>query len=874
MDAISAARLFQNYTKIKPGAPRFVWTILRVATLAVTLSLAGLLVVSPTLGLTLFWGFAIPVVPALLVLAPGLWRQICPMALLNQIPRMGGFSRERDLPENLRNMAFTIAVVTFFAAVALRAPFLNRDGVLVGAGVVGVLVLAFFGGLIFKGRSGWCGTFCPLGPIQRNYGHAPLIMVRNGYCSTCLGCQKNCYDFNPRAAIFADMFDEDPRYAGQRRFFMAMMPGMILGYFLQAPAVPYGEPLRALILVAATCASVGLYQACVSFFGLNAFRAANLFAGAAIVAFYFFAGPIILKTIGALTGFAASPDLVKASRAVGPVLALIVLAQGRRNERVFAEASRSTQNVHVDQRGQSLADRLAKTTSAHVTERSTGASFPVAPDQTLLEAMEAARVKINFGCRSGMCGADPVGIREGHDNLSPACGDELATLRRLGLEGKARLACMAEVKGAVVIDLDPGKGKACDLPDKPAAPIVDRAIELGVQKVVIIGNGVAGLGAAEGLRRASASVEIDVVTDEPHHFYNRMAIGRVIYGRTAMDGLYLLPDSWYADNRIEVWRNTIATEIDRATQTVRLGTGETLRYDRLVLATGAKAAPPGPNYETYANAFVLRSAYDAQAIRVRVQSHQVRRAVIIGGGVLGIEAADALHHLGVKVSILQRSGRLMDRQLDETGASRLTQYLETIGIEVITGATIKSFEGAETLAGVRLADNRLIEGDLFIASVGALPNAGLAKTSGLEVGRGIKVDAFMRTSDPHVYAIGDVAELPGAMVGLWPVGAAQAATASANILGASAPYVPPHILLQLKCDGIDLRSFGDVDLRDGDEVLSAQTDKKSWWRLVIRAGSVVGVVFVGTPGSARELTKAMKGDIDVKVLFGVLRGAS
>ena len=169
------------------------------------------------------------------------------MALMNQLPRMTNRSIARDLPEWAGHWAFGIAVASFIGLVALRAPLLNHRGDLVGLGILGMLVIAFMGGLAFKGRSGWCGTFCPLGPIQRDYGHAPLVMVRNGFCSTCVGCQKNCYDFNPRAAVFGDIYDNDAAYAGQRRFFMAMMPGTVLGYFLQAPNPDYSEPLRALI---------------------------------------------------------------------------------------------------------------------------------------------------------------------------------------------------------------------------------------------------------------------------------------------------------------------------------------------------------------------------------------------------------------------------------------------------------------------------------------------------------------------------------------------------------------------------------------------------------------------------------------------------
>jgi NADPH-dependent 2,4-dienoyl-CoA reductase/sulfur reductase-like enzyme/ferredoxin len=858
MAAVSASKIFDNYSKIEPRVPAALWHVLRFATLAITFAVAAILWFTPDLGLLLFWGLIIPVVPALLIVAPGLWRQVCPMAFLNQMPRGSGFSREKTLPEGLQGAAFSIAVGIFFLAVAMRVPDLNRDGPAVALGVLAVLAAAFVGGLIYKGRSGWCGTFCPLGPIQRDYGQAPLVMVRNGYCPTCLGCQKNCYDFNPRAAIFGDMYDDDPRYAGQRRFFMAMMPGMILGYFLQGPSPSYGEPWHFLILLAATCASVGLYQIAVSFFTLNPFRAANLFAGLAIIAFYYFAGPIVVKTLGQLAQVAPPAALSEASRTLGLVLAAAVSVQGWRNEKVFREASKSADQVHVDQSRASLRERLASSTAAMVVEQSSGASFPVAPDQTLLDALEAARVKINFGCRAGMCGADAVAVCEGEGNLSPPGDDELATLRRLGLEGKARLACMCQVSGPVVIDVDTRKAK-----DKPATaaaakPAVDPAKALGLGKVVVIGNGVAGLGVVEALRRASPSVQIAVVTDEPHHFYNRMAIGRAIYGRSGLDGLALLPDEWYETNRIEVWRNTKATRIDRGAKKVVLGAGEPLVYDRLVLATGARAASPGADYDKYPNAFVLRTANDALAIRARVQGHQVRKAVVIGGGVLGIEAADALHHLGLDVTILQRSGRLMDRQLDEIGALKLTQYLEAIGVRIVTNAAIESFVGEETLRSLRLASGEEIPGDLFIASVGAVSNAELARGCELEVGRGVKVDAFMRTSDPEIYAVGDVAEFPGAMGGLWPVGSAQAATAAAAILGAAKPYVVPNLLLQLKCDGIDLRSYGRVDPQHDDETFTAQQDDKAWWRLNARDGQLVGAVFVGPPGESREFTKVIK----------------
>ena len=872
MSAVTASQYFLNYYKIKSRVPAAVWMVLRLLTLAATLALVAVLLTDPPLGLRLFWGLSIPILLAAFVIAPGLWRQVCPMALMNQLPRLTNRSMARDLPQWARKSAFGIAVATFIALVALRAPLLNHRGDLVGLGILGVLAIAFMGGVVFKGRSGWCGTFCPLGPIQRDYGHAPLVMVRNGYCSTCVGCQKNCYDFNPRAAVFGDIYDDDAAYAGQRRFFMAMMPGMVLGYFLQAYNPDYSEPLRALIFVAAIATSVGFYHAVISFFPLNPFRAANLFGCAALAAFFFFAGPTILDTIQFFSGVMFPSFIVESSRFSGIVLASALLFRGRENERIFNEGSKSSSQVSVDQSSRSLRDRLAASTAAVVTDNETGTSFPVAHHQTLLEAMETARININFGCRAGLCGADAVIVCEGRDNFSPPAEEELATLRRLGLEGVGRLACMCRVQGEVVIDRDIKNAKRSrPVGATPSEPKADTLKTMGIQKVVIVGNGVAGITVAETLRRTSESVEVTVVTDEQHHFYNRMAIGRVLYGRAAMDGLFLLPDTWYAENRIDVWRSTVAVAIDRARRTLRLGTGETLSYDQLVLATGADAVIPSADYARFSNTFVLRSADDAKAVRMWAQQNSARKAVVIGGGVLGVEAADSLHHLGMRVTLLQRSGRLMDRQLDHNGAQRLARYLTNIDVVTHTEAVVTEFQGNGKCDTLILKDGARIEGDIFVACIGVVARTGLAKQCGLEVGSGIKVDSFMRTTDPAIYAVGDAAELPGAIGGLWPVAGAHAAAAVSGMLGRSDGYVSPRLLVQLKCDGIDLKSFGDWEERAGDETICAREHAPAWWRLVLRDGDLVGAVFVGPPASGRDLGRVIQAGANLRPVLGALR---
>ncbi|CAD5369880.1 2Fe-2S ferredoxin-type domain-containing protein [Rubrivivax sp. A210] len=882
-EAQAATQFFSNYTKLESRVPMAAWYAARMLALGIALALAALLILQPELGLKLFWGLAIPVVPALLVVAPGLWRQVCPMATMNQLPRLAGYGRALELPAWLRQAAFGIAVGLFLVAVALRVPLLNHSGALVGGGVLAVLALALAGGWVFKGRSGWCGTFCPLAPIQRTYGQAPLIVVKNGYCNPCVGCQKSCYDFNPRAAVFSDVYDDDPRHAAQRRLFMGLLPGLILAYFLQGPAPSYGEPLHAAILLVGVCASAGLYGLAVAFAPANPYRVALAFGALALAAFYWFAGPIIVRTLSWLAGAEPPAALLLASQGLGLVLAATLAASGLVAERRWniaqrkparaAEAAPRSQ-FGAGRAGTSLKDRLARADAAEVTDRGSGISFQVGPDATLLEAIEGAGLKINFGCRAGVCGADPVAVCEGHDNLSPPGDDELATLRRLGLEGRARLACMCTVKGPVLIDRD---ARSAPPPKvvSVAPPRPDRALPLGLKRVVIVGNGVAGMGVAEALRRESASVQIDIVGNEPHAFYNRMGIGRLIYDSAGLDALQLVPPDWPQAQRVKVWSQAVAARIDRTGHALYLASGEVLPYDKLVLATGSRSTPPDEEFLARPNAFVLRSADDAQAIRSWVQRRQARRALVVGGGVLGVEAADALHKLGLKVTLLQRADRLMNAQLDEQGAARLTGYLESIGIQVVTHGSVARYEGSPQLQTAWLAHGPRVRADVFVAALGIQANTFLAEQAGLKLGdNGIRVDAQMRTSDPDIHAVGDVAELKGTPRGLWPIGAAHAATAVSSMLGEPVPYATPRIVLQLKCEGIDLRSQGEIVAREGDEDFHARDGDAAWWRLIVRHGQLAGGLFVGPPGSAKAFTKLLQQPVDIAPIRAELRQGS
>lgn len=863
---------FANYTQRPARVPMAVWWTLRALVLGATLALAATVAWRPEIGLRLFWGLAVPVLPAVLVVAPGLWRQVCPMATLNQIPRRAGFTRGRELPAALKTWAYSMALVMFVGAVALRAPLLNHDGRVLAALLGAVLALAFVGGWVFKGRSGWCGTLCPLGPIQRDYGQAPLVVVRNGFCEPCLGCQKNCYDFNPRAAVFSDVYDDDPRWSGQRRLFIGLMPGLVLGYFLAGAGAQATAAGNVLGLFAGAAASAGAYALAVAFLPMSPYKVSMAFGAFALAAFYFFAGPIVVDSLAWLAGIDAPGSLREAARGTGAVLALLLAAGGLRAEARYREvqAQRKAPKAapapaHDESRtqiggGRALKDRLAAQGGApEVTDRETGIAFQVAEDQTLLEAIEQAGLKIAYGCRAGVCGADPVAVCEGGEHLSPPGDDELATLQRLGLEGRARLACMCNVRGPVLIDRDPRAGAVpVSVLRKPA---VDRAKQAGIGRVVIVGDGVAGMSAAEALRRDSPSLRIEIVGNEPEPFYNRMGIGRLIYDEDtpgALQALSLVPADWAETRQVTVHRGAVALRLDRENRRVGLNTGEWLRYDRLILATGARSAPPDDSFLERPNAFVLRSAEDARQIRAWLQQHAARRALVVGGGVLGVEAADALRHAGLKVTLLQRADRLMNAQLDAEGAARLAHYLESVGIQVGTRMSVTKYDGSPLLATAWLAHGPRVRADLFVACLGIQPNVHLARAAGLDVKRGIVVDDAMRTSDPLIQAIGDVAEQPGQPGGLWPVGAAQAAAAVAALWAEPGAYQPPRIVLQLKCDGIDLRSWGAIEPAPGDVVHRAPSGDAAYWQLILRDGQLAGGQWVGPPGSAKAFTKLLQ----------------
>jgi len=486
----------------------------------------------------------------------------------------------------------------------------------------------------------------------------------------------------------------------------------------------------------------------------------------------------------------------------------------------------------------------------------------------LLDIAEASLVPIESGCRMGMCGSDPVRIKEGEENLSAMRSAERRTLERLGLGAGCRMACVTRVQGPVVVDPHPGLEKRPELEHeepRPPAARVDGALERAIRRVVVVGAGVAGVTATEEIRRVLADAELTLIGDEPYPFYNRMAITRLVSESASIESLYLNPRDWAESRHVDYRRGVAVTAIDRANREVSLADGQRIPYDRMVIATGARPLVPPIGGVGVEGCFVLRTIDDAVQIQQHIRRARGRTAVIVGGGLLGLEAAYYLAQLEVRVLVLDRGPWPLSRQLDEQAGALLWEMLQDLGIEVLARTEAHSVLADGRVTGVELIEGGSIDAELCLIATGIVPNSELAEAAGLDVAGGISVDDGMHTSDPHIFAVGDVVDHNGRRYGLWPACVEQAQVAAANMVGGEAAYRVTSQPARLKVPGIDLLSIGVVDPAAGEArtvVVSAYGTRR-YRKLILEEGRLTGAIILGSPGLFDDVTRAVESRVDL-----------
>lgn len=869
--------LFPAYTEMRTRVPIAVWHAVRIGSVLAYVALCVALFVAPVGGLFVFFGVIVPLLPILFFVAPGLWRNICPLAASNQAPRVLGFTRALTPPEWLRKRGYLVAIVLFFGITGARLAIFNVSGAATGILLSVTIVNALLAGVLFKGKSGWCSSICPLLPLQRVYGQTPFAKVPNSHCQPCVGCTKNCYDFRPSVAYQADLHEPDPEWTAPRKLFVAALPGFVLGFFtlVGQQGLPLGQVYGQLALF--FLGSVGLFYAVQALLPVSTSVTVAIWASVAISIFYWFAGVTLANSFATVTGVQV-PWLAWVIRVVVPLLALFWIARTQVKARQYEEEVAATQGpqlIQISPRAARVVQEKAgagNEAEADGPEVRFGDGAPVSAQvgTSLLELAEREGLPIEAGCRMGVCGADPVAVLAGGTCLSSAEEEELNTLRRLGLAKNTRMACCARVQsGSVTVSLTPEAGG----PEDGETPVeFDRTIV----SVVVIGNGIAGVTAADFVRRGHPECEIHIVGQESHVLYNRMGISRLVFGRSAMQGLYLLPEQWYDDHNITAWLNTVANRVDVESRRVFLGTGDVIPYDRLILATGSSSALPPLTGIDRLGSFVLRSAPDAMRIRAYAQERSCRDAVVSGGGLLGLEAAHSLHELGLRVTVLERGKRLLSRQIDERASALVHAHFARIGLEVLYGAEADSLTGDSAVTGVTLKDGRGLRCDMFLAAVGIRPNAAIAEQAGIPVRRGVVINDRMETGVSGVFAAGDVAEHDGRVLGLWPIAAKQGEVAAMNALGGDERLVAEVPATILKGVDLDLFSVGRFAEEPGDEVVVDEDPTlPSYRKLLVSGGRAVGAVVLGHhPGDVAAASAAVRNGvtIDATVLAELRRG--
>ena len=383
-------------------------------------------------------------------------------------------------------------------------------------------------------------------------------------------------------------------------------------------------------------------------------------------------------------------------------------------------------------------------------------------------------------------------------------------------------------------------------------------------RTLIIGNNVAGTNLAKALRDADANVEVEIFSDEAMPYYPRPRLIDYLAGTVDEPSMPFFPIDWYEKNRIKLNLRTKVEKIDPTRKKV-LANGTWHPYDKLAIATGSGAFVPPLKGLPKENAFTLRTIEDAR--RIKQRANESVHLIVIGGGLLGLESARALcqSHPDLRVTVLEYAEHLLMRQLDHEGAQVIQKWLEDLGTKVVVKAEGEEILGGSKVTGVKLKDGRVMEGDLVLISAGTRPNLALARDAGLKVNKGLIVDGSLRTSNPDIFALGDVVEFEGRVWGIIPPALDEAKVAAKKMLGQPTPdYMGTVPSNTLKIMGLDLSSIGTVRSEHEppepsfEEIRAGTPDGKVYKKFVIRDGKMIGAILLGTKKDANKVAKMIK----------------
>jgi nitrite reductase (NADH) large subunit len=389
-------------------------------------------------------------------------------------------------------------------------------------------------------------------------------------------------------------------------------------------------------------------------------------------------------------------------------------------------------------------------------------------------------------------------------------------------------------------------------------------------RIVIIGNNVAGTFTAQNIRNNNKDAEIHIYSEENYNYYTRIKLPEVISEEMTIDDLIVFKKDWYENNKINTHLNRKITHINPDQKfIITQDSDKQIPYEKLILAVGSH-----PNIPPITNAnemlgkgvFTLRSIKDAYTIHSYIKERNCQNAIIIGGGLLGLEIARAVRARGASVQVVEFFPRLLPRQLDPEGAAVLQSKIEDMGIKVRLGTATEEILGEGGVNGLKFKGGDQLEAQTAIVAAGVRPNIRLAADAGLEADKGIVVDDSLQTSHAGIFAAGDNVQHRDKVYGIIPASFNQARVAAFNIAGDEKMYTGTIPSNTLKVVGVDLTSIGLVNPEEGtaEEFRKTVEEQGIYKKIVIQEGKLAGAIWMGTKQNINEINRIILQKIDVE----------
>jgi len=389
---------------------------------------------------------------------------------------------------------------------------------------------------------------------------------------------------------------------------------------------------------------------------------------------------------------------------------------------------------------------------------------------------------------------------------------------------------------------------------------------------VIIGNSAGGIAAIETIRECDKKGKITVISDEPHFNYSRPLISYLLGKKVTLEAMPYRDKGFYKDNEVKLILNKKATRLDLKQKVVVLTGKQMIHFDKLLIATGGTPIIPEIKGFDLDGVFTFIKMTDVEGIEKYIKANKVKKAVVIGGGLIGLKATEALIELKIKVTIVELADRILSATFDKKASSIIETALEKISCKLIANNTVMEIKGKnKKVKEVILKDKKKIPVDLVIVAIGVRPNIELVKNTPIRINKGIIVDGFMQTNVKDIHAAGDCCEAKDALlnisrpIAIWPVAARQGKIAGYNMAGVKEEYQGSFAMNSVELCGIPTISVGQTELDEKDcQILEHFDQNKSIYKKVILKGNrIVGAIFVGDIERAGIYTGLIKDKVDV-----------